>query len=155
MKTALLLAALLTTPAAPSAVFDTEMTGFPVGIEEDDGPDALLSLVETKDCTTRFVGKTMGEDTGLFTGPEQQWSIDWKTVDWVRMGDPSFFAVRTKAGKLYGFVTQVDEVDDDTLAENIERISIAAEAALYLHINCEPGAKARYEADGFKFPAKS
>lgn len=153
MKLMAIAAMLLLSPDAPSATFDAAMSGFTVGIEDDAGPDGLLSSTTTEGCSTRFTGRIF-DDNGEYKGPEKQWAIDWTSVDSVGMGDPSFFAVKTKDGKIFAFITDVDDEDQDKVLDNLESISMAAEAALYLHISCDPDAKARYEAMGMKFPVR-
>lgn len=123
--------------------FDRTMTG-PFIALEGEGPDGMLTSIKTEKCVTQIVGRQQNED-GKFDGPEQTWVIDWKTVSWVGQDVPYFFAVRDKDDKLLAFLTGREEDSQATREADMLSITSAYGAAQFLHMACNPAAKARYE----------
>lgn len=124
--------------------FDRMMSGPWIGIEHDGGAQGALKSIKTEKCVTRITGPKQSED-GAFNGPEQAWVIDWKTASWVGQDVPYFFAVRDKDEKLIAFLTGREKDSEASRQADMLSITGAYGAAIFLHMACNPAAKAKYE----------
>lgn len=130
-------------PDAYAIYFDRVMAG-PRIVLEGDGPDSLLTSIKTDKCVTRIRAKAQTGDNA-FEGPERTLEIDWKAVQMVGQDVPYFFAVTGKGEQPLAFLTG-GETDGAALNQaDMLSISTAYGAAIFLHIACDPTAKARYE----------
>ena len=130
-------------PDAYAIYFDRMMSG-PRVVLEGEGPDGLLTSIKTDKCVTRITAKAQTGDN-IFKGAERALEIDWKTVTMVGQDVPYFFAVMGKGDQPLAFLTGGEEAGTAMNQANMLSMSAAYQAAMLLHLACDPTAKARYE----------